>query len=85
MTIFLASEIEQHAIDAEAQVSINCHFPNGRGTDKWADVYYNEGFGLYYFLKPPPEGWKDNVESFTQEQMMQNVVLGPNGVTQYDW
>lgn len=85
MTIFLASELEQHAVDAQVQVSVNCHFPNGRGTDKWANIFYKEDLGLFYFLKPPVEGWKDSVDSFTQAQMMENVVLGPNGVTQYDW
>jgi hypothetical protein len=72
--IFLAHETEQNVIDAEAQISANCHFPNDRGTDKWANVFYSDQHEVFYILKPPVEGWTDGVESFTQEQMMANVV-----------
>jgi hypothetical protein len=81
LMLFLTHATEQNVIDAEAKISANCHFPNGRGTNKWANVFYNDSSEVYYILKPPVEGWHDDVESFTQEQMMDGVT----GVEEKDW
>ncbi|HEX2684819.1 MAG TPA: hypothetical protein VHL77_12830 [Ferruginibacter sp.] len=84
--LFLTHANRQNVVDAEAKISANCHFPNGRGTNKWANVFYNEPLEVYYILKPPVEGWRDEYmaergEIFTQAQMMDGVT----GVEEQDW
>lgn len=79
--IYLTHEIEQNVINAETQISQNCHFPNGRGTDRWANIYYHEELEIYYITKPTVSGWNDGVESFTQEEMM----AGVTGVEEREW
>lgn len=72
--IVLTSAIEQNVIDAEAQISANCGFPNGRGTDCWDITRYSDEHEIYYITKPPITGWRDGVDSFTQAQMMAGVI-----------
>lgn len=72
--IYLTSADEQKVVAAQAQICINCGFPNGRGTDNWDIPGYKEDLGVYYIVKPPVEGWSDGVDSFTQAEMMAGVV-----------
>lgn len=81
MSIFLTHETSDNVTAAEAQISLNCHFPNGRKTDRWSPINFHPDFNVYYILKPPVDGWTDGVESFTQEEMM----AGVTGVEEMEW
>lgn len=72
--IYLTHETEQNVIDAEAQISANCGFPNGRGTDNWDIPGYKEDLEVFFIVKPPITGRGDGESTFTQEQMMTSVV-----------
>ncbi len=79
--IYLTHEIEQNIIDAQAQISANCGFPNGRGTDCWDVTSYHAGLEVFYIVKPPVEGRIDGEDILTQAQMMAGVV----GVEEREW
>lgn len=79
--IYLTHAIEQNIIDAQAQISANCGFPNDRGTNNWDVPTYNEELEIFYIVKPPVEGRIDGEDILTQAQMMANVT----GVEEREW
>lgn len=59
---------------ANSQIGTNCGFPNGHGTDMWDQPEAANGQTFYFIMAPDPSGWSDGVQSFTYDQMMNNVV-----------
>lgn len=82
MTLFLTSTNEAAIIAAEAQISANCGFPNGRGTERWAVPQKAINEDLWFIIKPSVNGYSDTVEAFTQEQTLAGVDL--SGVTEQE-
>jgi hypothetical protein len=57
---------------ANSQIDDNCGFPNG-DTQTWSvpQQAYEQDF--WFILQPPPEGYKDKIGYWTQEQMISGV------------
>ncbi len=71
--IYLTSANQANIIAAQAQISLNCGFPNNLGTEQWANVQKAINQDMWFIIKPPIEGY--NLGEFTQIQMMSNVDL----------
>ncbi len=71
-------------IGANAQIDTNCGFPNAN-TYTWAipQQAYNQDF--WFISMPPLEGFKDGIGSWTQDQMMANVVNVSQEESQSNW
>ena len=67
--IFYTSNNEAALIAAEAQICLNCGFPNGNGTDRWAIVTKAVNEDLWFFEKPT------GYNQFTQTQMIDGIDL----------
>lgn len=57
---------------ANAQINSNCSFPNG-STETWAIPTESYDQTFWFFLQPPPEGYQDDVGSWTQAEMINGV------------
>lgn len=60
----------QAAID---QINSNCGWPD-ENTTTWAKVRKSYSDEIWFFVKPPIEGYKDQWKSFTQEQMISGII-----------
>lgn len=70
----LVSVKEDAIIAAESKISDNLGLPNN-GTERWAEVQKEDGFNLWHIPKPPIGGRLDHGEFFTQEKMLEGVVM----------
>jgi len=66
---YLTSALQTAIVAAESQISLNCGFPDEKGTLRW-DIPQQSVDGTIWFITEP-EGYN----SFTKEDMMQGVDL----------
>lgn len=72
--IFLTSTNYNALVTAEEKISSNCGFPNEAGTLKWADISQAYEQEMWYFPKPPENGFENpGCIPLSQDQMMQDV------------
>lgn len=75
---------QEQVISANSQIDLNCGFPNG-DTQTWFIPIQAYQQDFWFILMPPPEGYKDIVGSWTQSQMMANVVNVVQEQGQSNW
>lgn len=80
--IYLTSSDQNVIIAAQAQISLNCDFPNAAGTLQWAVPQKAVNQELWFIKKPPTKGY--NLDEFSQEQMMVNVDITNIIEAEYD-
>lgn len=75
---------QQDIINATAQIDLNCNFPDGY-TQTWAipKKAYEQDF--WFIPMPSPEGYKNIMHSFTQEEMIFDVVNVSEQESQRNW
>lgn len=66
--IILMSENREAVVAAEQQIRLNAGIPDGKGTEKWSDIYENSG--LFYIIAPQNEGWN----GISKAQLLNNVL-----------
>lgn len=64
---------QSDVIAANSEIDLNCGFPN-KNTFTWADPQQAYQQTFWFIAMPPPEGYKDGIGSWTQDQMMKDVV-----------
>jgi len=70
---------------AIAQINTNCGFPDGY-TTTWATATQNYTTPtVYFFLKPPPDGYMTPNGSWTQAQMVNGVVNVTEAQSNSSW
>lgn len=74
VTEFLVSGSESAIVSAESKISENLGLPKN-GTERWSEVKKENGAELWYIPKPPIGGRLDHGEFFTQEQMLDGVIM----------
>lgn len=74
----------ENVLAANAQIDANCGFPDGY-CETWAipQQAYEQDF--WFILMPPPDGYREPTRSFTQEQMIANVVNVGIEEAQQNW
>lgn len=70
--------------NANEQINTNCGFPD-TDTETWAipQQAYQQDF--WFIPMPPPEGYKNSVGSWTQSEMISNVVNVTEQEAQSNW
>lgn len=81
--IFFTGTFEE-VTAANAQINANCGFPD-EYTDNWANPQQAYEQDFWFILMPPPEGYRDPVNSWTQEQMIAGVVNVIPQESQSNW
>lgn len=66
---YLTSSNQAAIIAAQAKISLNCNFPNTKGTIRWAVPQQSVDGSIWFILEPEGYG------GFTKGQMMQDVNL----------
>ncbi len=75
--IYLTSTSEAAIIAADLKISQNCDLANEYGTVSWSKRPPEKAVNsdLWFFPKPPAEGWGNGNTFYTQAQMMEGVDL----------
>jgi len=67
---YLTSSNQEAIVAAESKISLNCSFPNSKGTLRWA-IPEQSVDGSIWFIPEPTNGYN----GFTKEQAMEGVDL----------
>lgn len=81
-TFYTGSEEDVSA--AVEQINSNCGFPDGY-CETWGNPRQAYQQDFWFVLMPPPEGYVEPSRSFSQEEMIENVVNVDQEQSSPDW